>query len=1087
MSISLARYWVTIRGDFTVFRAEVAAEATRLSRTTFEVRPRLELASFRAQWSIFAARYLADQTITIRPVLAPGGLSSSAFNARDLAIKVRLDLTAFRAQWRIFAATYLNVIHRINVHPVISPTAVSGVIDAFGAAGERSGSSFGGGFSSRWKLILGALVAALPLLQPLIGVLGSVVQAAGAVGAALPLALSAVAVLVTTLGLAFHNLGDAIEGAFSGDPTKAQREAFAKLAPAAKEFVGVLLETRTQLRGFQTDVQQSFFVPFLEGFRALVASPAIKQLRVELALIARDAGEAGGAVSRAFADSAKSGQFATILAGIRGSFDQLLALAGPLTRMFLTLARFAQPLVDMIVDKLSSGLTQLVLLVDRAAADGSLARFFEDGATALSQLMRLVVDVGSIFDSIFDGMTGGSNTFLESLTVLTGQFATFLESAQGQAILGLLADKLSLIGDIISGVLGPVMPLAIQLAQILGGALADGIRTVLPMLTEFLILLVSGLQPILRAIQPVFEKLVEVVADFIEQGLIELGSHVGRLLPDLVDLAEKIGPELIPLVEALGDALMELIPLIPAMSEFIIALLPTLIELTPSLIKIIQAMTFMAAGSAVLISWIVQLISWFIQFGNTLTAYRVVLEAVARAVIVAWDATVSWFQTKIVVSLRNAVNDVKGFFTGLRDFTVAMAEAWRQTWNNLLNWFRTSFVAPISDLVVNKIPHAFRTGVDLIEFWWNRLRGVARAPVEFFINTVVNKGIVGTFNKVAGWIPGLGKLDEVHPAGFHAGGEYSGMVAGPPSTTDNRIARGPNGEAIGLATGEMVVNSRQTRKHRGLLHAINAGILGYADGGMIGAIMDPVGWVNDQIGGLLGKIPGGGQMVSLLSGLGKRMVTALIEFVKDKLGFGVFGGGMGPTGPGPGFGAWPSSPGAQRGDSGVWRSVVALIRSTGPPSGSFGNAYRPGDPLWHGSGRAVDWMGYNQDALASFFMSIMPRVLELIHTTNRGGYYISRGRRRASMGRQDALHRNHIHIAMAEGGELVGRVMDSGGYMMPGWNPPTYNGTGKPELVLPSGATVALDRATIAELASAIAAALTGGMLSARRLGRQFA
>jgi hypothetical protein len=48
------------------------------------------------------------------------------------------------------------------------------------------------------------------------------------------------------------------------------------------------------------------------------------------------------------------------------------------------------------------------------------------------------------------------------------------------------------------------------------------------------------------------------------------------------------------------------------------------------------------------------------------------------------------------------------------------------------------------------------------------------------------------------------------------------------------------------------------------------------------------------------------------------------------------------------FGAWPSSPSAQRGDSGVWKKVAALIRSTGPLSGSFGNGYRPGDPKWHG-------------------------------------------------------------------------------------------------------------------------------------------
>jgi hypothetical protein len=136
------------------------------------------------------------------------------------------------------------------------------------------------------------------------------------------------------------------------------------------------------------------------------------------------------------------------------------------------------------------------------------------------------------------------------------------------------------------------------------------------------------------------------------------------------------------------------------------------------------------------------------------------------------------------------------------------------------------------------------------------------------------------------------------------------------------------------------------------------------------------------------------------------------------------------------FGAWPSSPSAQRGDSGVWKQVAALIRSTGPLSGSFGNGYRPGDPLWHGSGRAVDWMGFNQDALASFLAARRP--LELIHRTGKRDYAYTRGKDKGSFsnGLMEA-HRNHIHIAMDDGGF---RMLQPGMNLIP-------NGTGKPELI----------------------------------------
>lgn len=310
------------------------------------------------------------------------------------------------------------------------------------------------------------------------------------------------------------------------------------------------------------------------------------------------------------------------------------------------------------------------------------------------------------------------------------------------------------------------------------------------------------------------------------------------------------------------------------------------------------------------------------------------------------------------------------------------------------------------------------------------------------------------------------------------------------------------------------------------------------------------------------------------------------------------GGDPGNVGPGPGFTPWPSSPGASRGDSGVWKSVLALIRSTGPVSGSFGNAYRHGDPLWHGcvpmdtliytrrgwiryedvrigedetvgynpdtgrsewtlivgmhhyddaelwtigadgwqaevtpghkwltnhglvetrnltayttvrlttpladgvvgedlvdgdrrvtavhrtavrkaevfcptttlrtwtakqgrrvfltgnSGRAIDWMGYNQDALAQFFMARQGQLLEFIHRTNTADYGVTRGRR-SNFPTQFPLHRNHIHVAMSDGGyvQVPHLFRDYGGMVPPGLSL-VDNRTGRDEWMFNDG------------------------------------
>ncbi|WP_422744360.1 phage tail tape measure protein [Micromonospora sp. WMMD754] len=146
----------------------------------------------------------------------------------------------------------------------------------------------------------------------------------------------------------------------------------------------------------------------------------------------------------------------------------------------------------------------------------------------------------------------------------------------------------------------------------------------------------------------------------------------------------------------------------------------------------------------------------------------------------------------------------------------------------------------------------------------------------------------------------------------------------------------------------------------------------------------------------------------------------------------------------PAFGDWPASPGAQRGDSGVWRGIVAMIRATGPLSGEFGNGYRPGDPLWHGSGRAVDWMGYNQDALARVLAGRRP--LELIHRTNSRDYAYTRGVNKGSFNNSlMEAHRNHIHIAMANGGIIQEPVY---GYGLRSGNSYSFGERG-PERVVP--------------------------------------
>jgi hypothetical protein len=148
-------------------------------------------------------------------------------------------------------------------------------------------------------------------------------------------------------------------------------------------------------------------------------------------------------------------------------------------------------------------------------------------------------------------------------------------------------------------------------------------------------------------------------------------------------------------------------------------------------------------------------------------------------------------------------------------------------------------------------------------------------------------------------------------------------------------------------------------------------------------------------------------------------------------------------------------------------------------------------------------MGYNQDALAQLFLQRQSQLLELIHLTNKGGYFVTRGRRVANMPVQGPLHRNHLHVAMHEGGHVGGALAeqfgirttplhvgtyDSGGPLPPGLTL-AYNGTGGVETVrteqqeaaLAAGATITVPvygapGQPVHELAKAVAAELAWQM-----------
>lgn len=133
-----------------------------------------------------------------------------------------------------------------------------------------------------------------------------------------------------------------------------------------------------------------------------------------------------------------------------------------------------------------------------------------------------------------------------------------------------------------------------------------------------------------------------------------------------------------------------------------------------------------------------------------------------------------------------------------------------------ISWVWANTIKPVFDtmtgFIQKTIPKAFEDGVGFIKTAWDKIQEIAKAPIRFVINTVINDGLIGAFNTIASILPGIDKLPRVAlPPGFRDGG-YTGNV------NKDRVAGVVHGD-------EHVIRSESRRKfeanHPGALEHIN--------------------------------------------------------------------------------------------------------------------------------------------------------------------------------------------------------------------------------------------------------------------------
>ena len=207
---------------------------------------------------------------------------------------------------------------------------------------------------------------------------------------------------------------------------------------------------------------------------------------------------------------------------------------------------------------------------------------------------------------------------------------------------------------------------------------------------------------------------------------------------------------------------------------------------------------------------------------------------------IAWDgikggvsAVVSWFRDVAWPVLRNAfqwIADKAGWLWNniIKPYFNAMSTLWKTVFGFLRDtvwpiardafaniaakgkWMWESVLKPAFDAIktgVGRVKDAFETAKNGIGAAWGELEGLAKKPVKFIIQTVLNDGLIAGFNWLSGKIGGP-HVDPIRlPKGFATGGVLPGYTPG----RDVHRFYSPTGGRLDLSGGEAIMRPEFAR------------------------------------------------------------------------------------------------------------------------------------------------------------------------------------------------------------------------------------------------------------------------------------
>jgi hypothetical protein len=387
----------------------------------------------------------------------------------------------------------------------------------------------------------------------------------------------------------------------------------------------------------------------------------------------------------------------------------------------------------------------------------------------------------------------------------------------------------------------------------------------------------------------------------------------------------------------------------------------------------------------------------------------------------------------------------------------------------------------LGSFIENNVAPAFKRGMAIIGGIWQSLIDFAKRPIEFIVNTVINKGIIDNFNKLVDIFPGMTKVKHIKlPASWNPGSDQKGgpghgggrayatggIMPGYTPGRDVHTFVSPTGGVLELSGGEPVLRPEAGRvlgrdwvdginqaARTGGVGGVQGFLGGYKSGGIIGGFGDFLGDIGDAVGGAIASVK---DLVTNPAKTLKKIINSIIGDAKGLVGMGkgiafkVIDGIDTLLPGGKGGGGDQGAKGEGFGGIG-WLAMQNIIKAA-HPSLRITSGFRPGARVagsgqlsMHALGRAID-IAPPSMSLFNWLLKNYPDSRQILYSPAGGKQIVWNGKRGDTSGITKQMHYNHVHWAMSQGG-VVPNLYDNGGSLPPGLSL-VANKTGKPEQVL---------------------------------------